>query len=318
MKTTTTKKATKKVSSEKKAPRFTVSDLMATIKSGAEQLRTEIAGGISDHYKEYLQYAASFASSFHKYSANNTLLIIAECKHRGLGIPRYFTNYHKWQSMGFQVQSGQKGIPILVPAFFVKEAEKEDEEDKLIRLFKVGYIFTDAQVEVVPEGQKHYKEGAKLPDFFPQLVGNADDLFSHLLAVVQADGIKVQTVAIPGATRGRSFGKKIELDNKLDSVSRLLVLIHEYAHELLHWDGVERSKQVEECHAEAVAYVVANALGINDPYAADYLQNWGNDEKSFLKELKVITETAQNILIKMSQQMGITEKEEEETELVAA
>lgn len=297
MKTTTTKKTTKTTDKAKKAPLYTVADLMASIKTGGEQLQAEIKSGKSARYQEYLK----FASSFHKYSANNTLLILLGCQSRNLPDPQHVASFNDWKDLGFSVIAGSKGLPILYPC--TKKLTSEDDDKiaegdvKVVSFFRVGYVFTNDQVKPVVEG-------ASFPRFFPEISGNADDLCETLLAVVHADGIKVSTVPIPGGTRGRSFGGRIELDDELDSVSRLLVLAHEYAHEKLHHDGIQRTKQVVECHAEAVAYVVANALGIHNPYSADYLQNWGNDEKTFLKELKVINNTAHDILVKMREQMG--------------
>lgn len=301
-------KTSKKQTTEEKAPLYTVSDLMASIKTGAEKLQAEIKSGKSARYQEYLQ----FASSFHRYSANNTLLILIGCHANKLPTPQYVASFLDWKNLGFSVLAGAKGIPILYPCS--KKLTNDDDENiaeggiKLVSFFRVGYVFTDAQVKATVEG-------ATFPRFFSEIQGNVDDLYHNLVAVVETDGIKVHTVTLPGSCRGRSYGGKIELDAGLDSVGRFLVLIHEYAHELLHHDGVQRPTQVVECHAEAVAYVVANTAGIHNPYSADYLQNWGNDEKSFLKELKVINTTAHSILVRLRDQAGEVVSV---TELVAA
>jgi len=132
-----------------------------------------------------------------------------------------------------------------------------------------------------------------LPEFFTPLADDQDALFERLAQVVNEDGISIfekQT----GLTQGYSAGGHIALKQGLDSQSKVLVLLHEYTHELLHKGGAGQalSKQIKECHAEAVSYVVAHHFGIANPFSRDYLQHWGNTQAQLLGELEVIRQTA--------------------------
>jgi hypothetical protein len=56
-----------------------------------------------------------------------------------------------------------------------------------------------------------------------------------------------------GLAQGYSSKGHVGIRAGLDSTNRVLTLIHEYAHELLHWDteGKRQDIRVKECHAEA-------------------------------------------------------------------
>ena len=101
-----------------------------------------------------------------------------------------------------------------------------------------------------------------------------------------------------GPAQGYSAGGRIVIREGLASRNKVLTLIHEYAHELLHWgaDGKRQAKAVKECHAEAVSYVVAHHFGIHNPFSADYLHSWGATAKELLAELETVRRTAAYII----------------------
>ena len=82
------------------------------------------------------------------------------------------------------------------------------------------------------------------------------------------------------------------------SRSWFLTLIHEFAHELLHWDefGKKLPYPVKEHHAESVSYIVAHWYGIHNPFSADYLRSWDASVDDFRKELSVIQKTSHRII----------------------
>lgn len=84
----------------------------------------------------------------------------------------------------------------------------------------------------------------------------------------------------------------------MDCQNRLLTLIHEYAHELLHWaaEGQEQPGLIKECHAEAIAFIVAHRFGIHNPYSADYLRSWGTTAQELKAELEIVRKTAAYII----------------------
>ena len=76
-------------------------------------------------------------------------------------------------------------------------------------------------------------------------------------------------------------------------------LTHEIAHEMLH-RGDRRTlttKQVRETEAEAVAFVVCQALGLDTGTAsADYIQLWHGDADLLRESLEVVQRTSTVIL----------------------
>lgn len=76
------------------------------------------------------------------------------------------------------------------------------------------------------------------------------------------------------------------------------VLIHEYAHALLHVgsdDTTERPKR--EVEAGAVGYVVGRHFGLETDKAAFYLSAWQDEEAEILKDrLSRISQTASEVI----------------------
>jgi len=77
--------------------------------------------------------------------------------------------------------------------------------------------------------------------------------------------------------KGLSHGGKITLLCGMQRAEEFSTLAHEIAHELLHRDEhrTRTTKQIRETEAEAVAFVVCQALGLETGTAsADYIQLW--------------------------------------------
>jgi len=64
-------------------------------------------------------------------------------------------------------------------------------------------------------------------------------------------------------------------------------------------------KRVKECQAEATSFIVAYHFGVNNPFSSDYLQTWGNDEKTLMEELEVVQKTAAKIIKKMEEKTDV-------------
>ena len=96
-----------------------------------------------------------------------------------------------------------------------------------------------------------------------------------------------------------SSGGKITLLPDLPAAERFSVLAHETAHELLH-RGERRqatTHTVRETEAEAVAYVVSSAIGLNaNTSSSDYIQLHAGDKATLAESLAVIQQTASAIL----------------------
>ena len=249
------------------------------IEQGIERLLAELQQGQSEHLEQYL----AFIARFHRYSVHNQMLIYMQCPHA-----TYVAGYCTWQEMGYQVAKGQKGIRILAPRPY-KRLNQETAEEEPTMSFVAVSVFDASQLTDLDQ--------KPLPTFFTPLGNDQPALYQRLVDVVKEDGVVIDE-RNTGRAEGYSVGGRIVISENKDSRNKVLILIHEYAHELLHWKKEEPppSRQVEECHAEAISYVVAHHFGIHNPFSADYLHYWGTTPKELLAELETVRRTAAYII----------------------
>jgi len=75
-------------------------------------------------------------------------------------------------------------------------------------------------------------------------------------------------------------------------------LAHEVAHSLLHFTERrgETTKRVRETEAEAVAFVICEAIGLKAQNSADYIQLYSGDKETLVSSLECIQRTSTEIL----------------------
>ena len=99
--------------------------------------------------------------------------------------------------------------------------------------------------------------------------------------------------------RGESAGGRITLLPGQSPAEEFATLAHEVAHELMH-HGERRkstSKRVRETEAEAVAFVVCSAIGLDTGSAAqDYIGLYGGDAKLLAETMEAVQQVASQIL----------------------
>lgn len=253
--------------------------LLNQIDGGIRHLLQEMQQGQSGRLAEYL----AFSARFHRYSVHNQMLIFLQCPHA-----TFVAGYRKWQELGYQVARGQKGIRILAPRPH-RVIDEETQETREIVHFASVAVFDVSQLANV--GEK------PLPLFFTPLADDQPELTARLIQVMKEDKIDVEEEPL-GLTQGYSGKGRVRVRKGMDSTSKLLTLLHEYAHEILHWtaEGRGQDLKVKECHAEAVSFVAAHYWGIRNPFSSDYLQHWGNTPQDLLAELDVVRRTALYII----------------------
>jgi hypothetical protein len=140
-------------------------------------------------------------------------------------------------------------------------------------------------------------EGKPLPTI-SQVQGDARHYGERLAAYALSLGIRVGYSAAIAPARGISEGGKITLLPDLSSAEQAAVLAHELAHEFLHHRPrrAATTKTVRETEAEAVAYVVRQAIGLESGSAGqDYIQ-LHRDSKLLLESLNFIRLVSGRIL----------------------
>lgn len=253
--------------------------LRDTVEQGLSALLDELKQGKSQRLLDYL----AFSSRFHRYSSINQLLIYWQCPQA-----TYVAGYRKWNELGYHVRRGENGIRIFAPRPYSRLDPETGLTEEVVH-FVVVSVFDASQLDDL---ERH-----PLPEFFTRLSDDQQELYRRLNDVVRSDGITVLEQAL-GREQGASGNKRILLKTGLDSRSKFLTLLHEYAHELLHWNAQGRlqSLQVKECHAEAVSFVVSHHFGIHNPFSADYIQNWGNTPKDLATELGIVRRAAAYVI----------------------
>jgi len=241
----------------------------------------EIKHGRSKRLVEYLK----FISNFYQYSLNNTLLIYAQMK----GVT-HVAGFDKWKAMGYKIKKGSRAIKILAPQkyifmvvdgkrVFYRQMTKEQKEKTSEHIS--GLNFYPAAVFDISQCEDR---GKRYEKYYISLGDSHKSKYLSLKRIIEKSGIKVRECDT-GAAEGISFGGLIHVKKKNDYNNKLLTLIHEYAHEILHKGSENKSlsRGFKECQAEATSFVVGKYLGIDNPFSSDYILNWGGT-KDKLKE----------------------------------
>lgn len=267
-------------------------DTKALAESAIETLAGQLESGQSAALTTYLAAMARF----HRYSINNVLLIQAQCP----GATRV-AGFATWRQLGRFVRRGEKGIAILVPIAYRRhdadvdrEVEASDRDAlRTIVGFKAGYVFDISQTDGEPLSA------------LTEVNGDPADFTAHLKRFADSCGIEVAYgVRELGSAYGASFGGRILLRDDLSPAVEFAVLVHEVAHELLH-RGDRRgatSKKVRETEADAVAFVVSQAIGLDTNTAAsDYIQMYAGSKETLLASLEAIRATSIALLDALAQ-----------------
>jgi hypothetical protein len=153
--------------------------------------------------------------------------------------------------------------------------------------FRAVYVFDISQTE-----------GKELPGL-TEVGGDVSGHRERLFEFVQSQGIELSYSERIAPAKGLSHGAKITLLYGMKPAEEFSTLVHEIAHEMLH-RGDRRTlttKQVRETEAEAVAFVVAKAIGLETGTAStDYIQLWHGDANLLRQNLEAVQQTAAVIL----------------------
>ncbi len=255
--------------------------MAATVTGACERLTSQLAAG---HSEEYLCILAFF-SRFHRYSANNCLLIRSQRPDatRVAGLKT-------WNGLGYSVRKGERAVWVWAPVTKKIEEAGASEPREIVVAFRPAPVFDCSQLKEIEE--------KPLPTLFAPLPDDVEELYQQVRARIEAERILVEERPLPMGVQGISLGGTIFLRRGLDSRNRLAVLLHELAHELAHRGEAQRAKPValRELEAESTAYVVGAALGLEVPHSADYLLAYGLDAAALRAALGTIQVLARRVL----------------------
>jgi len=257
------------------------------IKQAVDYLIQQLEAGKSETLTAYLNAMARF----HSYSFGNILQIARQrpTATRVAGI-------RTWNELGRFVKKGEKGIQILAPMTGYRrnrkdadiEQEPQTKPQPVLIGFRAVYVFDVAQTE-----------GADLPEFEHGITGEVGEHRDRLIDFLAQQNIALEFNEKIAPALGVSYGGKIALLPGQSKAEEFVSLVHETAHELLH--KAERrtmtTQTVRETEAEAVAFIVGQAVGLEIGSASsDYIQMYAGNATLLAESLEVIQRTASTIL----------------------
>jgi hypothetical protein len=238
-------------------PRQTAKEMIA---ANVQSLIEQLEAGHSDALTAYL----NAMSRFHSYSFGN-VLEIARQRPRATRV----AGMYAWNQLGRRVKKGEKGIRILAPIIGIKrkpdaEAEKDitKQNTRVLVGFRNAYVFDVVQTE-----------GVELPAM-REVYGDVGENHDRLVSFIKRQGIELVYSENIAPALGMSYGGRIAILPGQSKAETFATLLHELAHEMLH--KAERrtttTKVVRETEAEAIAFVVGKAVGLEVGTAsADYV-----------------------------------------------
>jgi hypothetical protein len=191
------------------------------------------------------------------------------------------------------VKGGEKGILILAPKLGKRRNDPEDDHSSAAAMgeesraesllgFRPVYVWDLAQTE-----------GEPLPEF-ATVRGTSGHYLARLVQLTINCGLRFGYSEMIAPAMGVSRKGHILLRPDLSDAEQFSTLVHELAHALLH-QGERRSvttRIVGETEAEAIAFVVSQAVGLKTGTAAsDYIQLYHGDAK-LLASLQRVQQTA--------------------------
>lgn len=269
-------------------------------KSLIQQQVKNLSDALEAGQSESLTAFLSTMAKFHKYSLGNALLIAFQRPDA-----THVAGFNTWKSLGRYVRRGEKGIAILAPMLLKGKAVENEcssdertgadldtsfaptEEPRKQLRFRVVYVYDIAQTE-----------GPNLPEF-ASVQGNPGDYADRLKSLVRQLSIELTYSDKLGGADGVSKEGFIALRPDLAPAEEFSVLVHELAHVLMHCGETREgtTKTIRETEAEAVAFVVSQAIGLDVGNAAsDYIQLYQGDKEVLTRSLEGILKTAEQIL----------------------
>lgn len=261
--------------------------LHETVGQALDKLASALEAGQSDTLKAWLRTMGRF----HHYSLNNQMLIAWQRPDA-----THVAGFHAWKKFDRLVSKGEKGIMILAPV--TKVVGKKTEADpqgknveKPIRAIvntKVVYVFDVSQTH-----------GEPLPEL-STIKGDPAAFTPKIKDLIAQKGIELYFASnLPGGALGISEGGRIGVKQGLFPAEEFHVLAHELAHELLHRGDrrKETTKRSRELEAEAVAFVVCHAVGLDaEASSTDYIHLYRGDKEMLLESLQFIRRVSGEVL----------------------
>jgi hypothetical protein len=261
----------------------------------------------SEEIRRYLEFFAGF----HQYSYYNKMLIYIQFPEA-----KQVASFKSWKERGRMVNRGSTGIKVLVPIFRKGENPKDNDNVDPNRVrpvgFKTGNVFDISQTTAT-------SSQGEVPET-PQWWGSdepsevADELYDRIKTAAEAEGIDVTNDVARHSEKGFSAGGHINITSDVEGVAKAATLAHEYAHELMHWDGksrfyvgdeIVRRRDVAELQAESVSYVIMRHYNLPCKHSTTYLALWKATRDTITANIESISRVAHYIINRVDKYGGV-------------
>jgi antirestriction protein ArdC len=261
----------------------------------------------SDFVKSFL----NFAAKFHSYSFGNQMLIWVQKP-----TATYVRGFKQWMEMGREVANWDGGIAIIAPMFKKMEytpeqlaGKSQDQIDKMPQMrtyFQAVKVYDVSDTKPI-EGWQKLK--GKAPFEPPKLKTDVNENVEEITVLINATtdwakekSIDVDVEAMDEHTGGYSSGGKIRINDASKGINYFSTLVHECAHEMLHWieengkksmTKVKEDRQKKEIDAETTSFIVLRHYGFEYKDAPNYLALWkakGEDIKERRENIRKAVE----------------------------
>lgn len=325
-------------------------------KDEAKKISEEMVEDLSAFMKagNYKQILKSAGASIYRFSPSNQLYLITQALERGEEVTHLHT-FDGWRELGFSVNKGAKSYKITQPKrpqtyedFYkdliksaiekgnfdeVEEYKKKMEElEKKGKLDEIRYCayYNELSEFDISQTNGSIDEYYKLFGIYQldhdKVIENKEKIIKGIDNVLKGIGYEIEFNAdLDRETKGVCCydEKKVKIKDGSD-VEIIKVLCHETGHALAHsnprkdFEGLNalERREVKECEAESIAYIVCSHLGIDTSnYSFSYITGWsGNDISKFINNLEIITGCADKMIKSIDKELGFTQKIETKKE----
>jgi antirestriction protein ArdC len=246
-----------------------------------DELRESLERGHSETLRDNLAVMARF----HRYSLSNVLMILAQRPDA-----TRVAGYRRWLALKRHVRRGARGISIVAPLIHRTVSQNAcgvETTEETVAGFRGAVVFDVSDTS-----------GNPLPEL-SRFEGDPSEYIERLKALAAERGFSIEYSAAISPAQGECSPGKIVLLPGLSAAEEFHTLAHELAHGRLHFPTRrgETTKKVRETEAEAVAFVVSQAIGLRTNSASsDYVKLYSGDKETLVESLERIQETAAEIL----------------------
>jgi len=248
----------------------------------------ELAAELVSDPEKVREFARQWSSGFWPYSFGNLMLIHFQRPGSSL-----CAGFNEWKRHKRHVKAGEHALWILAPMLVKaknepKEGETEAEPGYFLRGFRSVPIFDVSQTEGEPLelGNRNVKGSSTVS-----------------LAAIREAFPEFEHIDVEGLSDGWTDGKKIAVAVRPNESQRIAACLHELAHNFLGHTGEHQrgdisfsGRTLKETEAEAVAFIAAACLGLDNQGSALYVQNWGGDKEKLEKSAIRILGAAEKLV----------------------